>query len=159
MQSSTKSCAAKLVLVSFLLAAAGAALAADPSSDPTSAVLPSEVQWKPDPRGPGIFTAVVSGDPKQPGLYVLRVRMLEGAKLPPHRHPDLRSVTVLSGEFHLGIGEVFDAASMKAYPAGAHVLIPANVPHYGWVRSGESIQQDCGWGPTGSTPVAASATR
>lgn len=146
------------VVASLLLACGGAAtFAADRETAGVTAVSSGEVQWKPDSRGPGIFTSVISGDPKQPGLYVLRVRMLQDAKLPPHRHPDLRSVTVLTGEFYLGIGEVFDVGKMKGYPAGSHILIPANVPHYGWVKAGESIQQDCGWGPTGSTPVTPSA--
>jgi quercetin dioxygenase-like cupin family protein len=154
-----RSLAARLV-VSLPFACGGAAtLADDPGAGGVTSVSPGDVQWKADSRGPGIFTAVVAGDPKQPGLYVLRVRMLQDAKLPPHRHPDLRSVTVLSGEFYLGVGEVFEVGKMKAYPAGSHIMIPPNVPHFGWVKSGESIQQDCGWGPTGSTPVTPSASR
>ena len=60
-------------------------------------VAPGAVKWGDGPPGlpPGARVAVVSGDPKGSGLYVLRVRMLADAKLPPHRHPDLRSVTVL----------------------------------------------------------------
>lgn len=120
----------------------------------TVAVMPGDVAWKPDPRAAGMYTAVVAGDPKQPGLYVLRVKMEAGARLPPHRHPDVRHVTVLTGVFLLGVGEVFDESRMTAYPAGSFIVIPANIPHYGWVKSGESITQDQGWGPTGSTPVA-----
>jgi quercetin dioxygenase-like cupin family protein len=123
-----------------------------------AAVAPEEVAWKPDARGPGLQSAVVSGDPKQPGPYVLRVKMSQDARLPPHRHPDVRYVTVLTGVFHLGFGETFDAARLKAYPAGSLIVIPANVPHFAWVERGESIQQDMGWGPTGSTPVAPAAT-
>jgi quercetin dioxygenase-like cupin family protein len=150
MSISSKMRAMRLALLSLAVVAGDETLA----DEQAAAVTPSEVQWKPDSRGPGIYSAVVSGDPKKPGLYVLRVRMLQDAKLQPHRHPDLRSVTVLSGEFYLGVGEAFDEAKMKAYPAGSHIVIPANVPHYGWVKAGESIQQDCGWGPTGSTPVS-----
>ena len=148
-----------LVFVSLGAAVVSPTLGDDGATNRAQAVTPADVQWKPDSRGPGIFTAVVSGDPKQPGVYVLRVRMLQDSKLQPHRHPDLRSVTVLTGEFHLGFGEVFDESKMKAYPAGSHIVIPANLAHYGWVKSGESIQQDCGWGPTGSTPVTTSAGR
>ena len=124
-----------------------------PGEEPV-AVLPDDVQWKPDARGPGMYTAVVSGNPKQAGPYVLRVKMTEDARLPPHRHPDVRYVTVLTGEFYVGFGETFDLGAMKRYPAGSLIVIPANAPHFGWVKSGESIQQDIGWGPTGSSPVS-----
>ncbi len=117
---------------------------------PAAAVLPDEVAWRADPRGPGIQVATLSGDPKAAGPYVLRVRMTEGARLLPHRHPDVRFVTVLTGTFHLGFGETFDAAAMRPYPAGSLIVIPAGTWHYGWVKSGESVTQDNGWGPTGT---------
>lgn len=117
-------------------------------------VMPSEVHWNSDPRAPGIQTAVLSGDPKHAGLYVLRFRLAQDAKLPPHRHPDTRYVTILTGELYLGFGDTFDVGRMKAYPAGSFIMIPANAPHYAAVKSGEVMEQDCGMGPTGSTPVA-----
>jgi quercetin dioxygenase-like cupin family protein len=135
-----------------VLSSSALAVRADGTEQPV-AVAPDEVQWKPDARGPGLHAAVLSGDPKQPGPYVLRVKMSEGARLPPHRHPDVRYVTVLTGVFYLGFGETFDPSRLKAYPAGSLIVIPANVAHFAWVKAGESIQQDSGWGPTGSSPA------
>jgi len=36
-----------------------------------------------------------------------------------HTHPDYREVTVLSGTWRTGYGEKFDAAALKALPAGS----------------------------------------
>ncbi len=134
-----------------------AALALIPSSgapggavQPATSVLPGDVAWRPDPRGAGIQVATLSGDPKAAGPYVLRVRMEAGSRLPPHRHPDVRFVTVLTGTFLLGFGETFDPAALRPYPAGSLVVIPPGVPHFGLVKEGESITQDNGWGPTGT---------
>jgi quercetin dioxygenase-like cupin family protein len=129
------------------------ALPADPEAGSPRATAPQDVEWKPDPRAPGVQMAVLAGDPKQAGPYVLRVKMTGGARLPAHRHPDVRYVTVLSGVFHLGFGEDFDPVALKPYPAGSLIVIPANTPHFGWVKDGESITQDNGWGPTGSAPA------
>jgi quercetin dioxygenase-like cupin family protein len=120
------------------------------AAPPATSVLPGDVAWRPDPRGPGIHVATLSGDPKTAGPYVLRVKMAAGSRLPPHRHPDVRFVTVLSGTFLLGFGDTFDPAALRAYPAGSLVVIPAGVSHFGLVKDGESITQDNGWGPTGT---------
>ncbi len=140
-----------------LACAVAAALALVPTSGapgdavpPATSVLPGDVAWRPDPRGPGIHVATLSGDPRAAGPYVLRVKMTAGSRLPPHRHPDVRFVTVLTGTFLLGFGETFDAAALRPYPAGSLVVIPAGVPHFGQVSEGESITQDNGWGPTGT---------
>ena len=72
-----------------------------------------------------------------------------------------RRIGILGGTFdpiHRGHTDL-GAAADNALELSRVIVIPANVPHYGWVKSGESTQQDCGWGPTGSTPVATSAAR
>ncbi len=136
--------------VASMLALVPASGAPGDAAQPTTSVLPGDVAWRPDPRGAGIQVATLSGDPKATGPYVLRVRMEAGSRLPPHRHPDVRFVTVLTGTFLLGFGETFDLAALRPYPAGSLVVIPPGVPHFGLVKEGESITQDNGWGPTGT---------
>jgi quercetin dioxygenase-like cupin family protein len=46
----------------------------------------------------------------------------------------------------LGIGETFDQAKLKAYPAGSFILIPAHVAHFLAVTEGPVIVQVSGHG-------------
>jgi len=72
-----------------------------------------------------------------------------GVKLPPHRHPEHRVYTVLSGVFYIGLGEHFDEAKLEAYPPGSLVVLPGGTPHFHWARSGEYVTQVSAMGPLG----------
>jgi quercetin dioxygenase-like cupin family protein len=71
-----------------------------------------------------------------------------GYKLAPHSHPDSREVTILSGTWYTGYGETFDAAALKALPAGSFYTEPANLAHFVEVREPVLIQVS-GIGPSG----------
>ena len=45
----------------------------------------------------------VDGDPGKEGLFVYRVKVPAGYKIPPHKHKASENVTVLSGVFFVGI--------------------------------------------------------
>jgi hypothetical protein len=36
----------------------------------------------------------------------------------PHKHPEDRVYTVISGVFSVGLGDEFDAGKLEAYPPG-----------------------------------------
>jgi quercetin dioxygenase-like cupin family protein len=112
--------------------------------------MPADVKWKDSPF-PGVQTAVISGDPTQAGLYVVRAKYGPGAKVMPHTHPDTRYDTGLSGELYFGFGETFDPSNTKLYPAGAQITVPANMPHFAWVKNGEAVLQEVGIGPSATT--------
>ena len=48
--------------------------------------------------------AVLVGEPSQVGPYVIRVKVPSGVKLMPHKHPEDRIYTVISGVFYIGLG-------------------------------------------------------
>ena len=63
-------------------------------------VLPEDIEWKPFPAfPPSVRLAVLVGQPSEPGPYVIRVKVPSGVKLMPHRHPEDRVYTVMSGVF------------------------------------------------------------
>jgi quercetin dioxygenase-like cupin family protein len=95
---------------------------------------------------------VVSGDPGQPGLYVVRLKMPAGYKIAPHWHPTDEHVTVLSGTFALGMGETFEKGAMKDLPPGGYALLPAEMRHYALAKT-EAIVQVHGMGPFALTYV------
>src|SRR5262245_59244295 len=76
------------------------------------AILPEQIDWKPFAAfPPGVQLAVVVGQPTEPGPYVIRVKAPLGAKLMPHRHPEDRVYTVISGVFYIGFGDRFDGGA------------------------------------------------
>lgn len=113
-------------------------------------ILPEEIEWKPFPSfPPAARLAVVVGDPSKAGPYVVRVKLPAGVKLMPHRHPEDRIYTVMSGVFYIGLGEVFDADALHAYPRGAVVVLPGGTYHFHWAKTGEYVTQVTALGPLG----------
>jgi quercetin dioxygenase-like cupin family protein len=118
--------------------------------DVFKAILPDDVDWKPFPSfPPGVLLAVVVGQPSQPGSYTIRVKAPHGAKLMPHKHPEDRVYTVISGVFYIGLGDEFDASKLEAYPPGAVIVLPGNTHHFHWAKSGEYVTQITAIGPLG----------
>jgi quercetin dioxygenase-like cupin family protein len=121
-----------------------------PGQDVFKGILPDDVDWKPFPAfPPSVRLAVVVGRPSEPGLYTIRVKAPHGAKLMPHRHPEDRVYTVISGVFYIGLGEQFDADKLQAYPPGSVIVLPGNTHHFHWAKSGEYVTQITALGPLG----------
>jgi quercetin dioxygenase-like cupin family protein len=113
-------------------------------------ILPEDFDWKPFPAfPPSARLAVVVGEPSKPGPYVIRVKVPSGVKLMPHKHPEDRVYTVISGVFYIGLGDQFDADKLQAYPPGSVIVLPGNTPHFHWARSGEYVSQVTAIGPLG----------
>ena len=113
-------------------------------------VLPENVQFEAFAAFPtGAQLAVLVGDPKKAGPYVVRVKVANGVKLMPHTHPEDRIYTVISGVFYIGLGKTFDESKLVAYGPGSVVVLPAHTPHFHWAKSGEYVTQVTGVGPLG----------
>jgi hypothetical protein len=67
----------------------------------------------------------------------------------PHKHPEDRTSTVLSGVFYIGLGEKFDESKLTAYAPCSMVVLPGNQPHFHWAKSGEYMSQITAIGPLG----------
>jgi len=113
-------------------------------------ILPEDVDWKPFAAfPPEVRLAVMVGTPSEPSPYVIRVKVPAGVKLMPHRHPEDRIYTVLSGVFYIGLGEKFDADRLQAFPLGSVVVLPGGSWHFHWAKSGEYVTQVTAIGPLG----------
>jgi quercetin dioxygenase-like cupin family protein len=91
-------------------------------------------------------SAVIMGDPRQPGPFVTRARYKEGMKVMPHSHPGDVYLTVLSGTLLYAEGETFDESKFKEFPAGSFLVERANVPHYAMAKTAV-VFQAAGTGP------------
>jgi len=126
------------------------ARAHQPGQDVFKSVLPDDIDWKPFPAfPPSVRLAVVVGQPAEHAPYTIRVKSPHGAKLMPHKHPEDRVYTVISGVFYIGLGDEFDASKLEAYPPGAVVILPGNTSHFHWAKSGEYVTQVTAMGPLG----------
>lgn len=113
-----------------------------------SKTVPADIKYEPIPFAPGAEVAYLAGDGNKPENYSLRVHLSQGAKIPPHTHPDTRMIVVLSGELFVGSGARLDSDSGSLLPAGSFLTIPAGAIHWSWAKNGETTYQEFGTGPT-----------
>ena len=104
-----------------------------------------DLKWTPIIKGCDL--ANVAGDPSAEGApFVVRLRCVDGAKIPAHWHPTNENVTVLKGTFLAGMGETFDETKMTAMNVGNFVTMPKEMRHFA-MSKGETIVQVHGAGP------------
>jgi anti-sigma factor ChrR (cupin superfamily) len=141
----------KLVWAFGVLLVGGATAFAQEVRMPINA---DDLKWGPAPNvfPAGAQIAVISGDPFKDGLYVVRLKLPTGYQIPAHYHPTSEYVTVLSGEFHIGMGDKLDTQKGQLLRAGGFAEAPAEMHHYAW-STGESIVQVHGQGPFAITYV------
>ncbi len=121
--------------------AALASLAAAPQEIPVMTP-PADLKWADASPAlpPGPKAAVLFGDPKAEGPFVMRVKLPADYKVPPHFHPGTEQVTVISGTLHAAMGDAFDASKAKAMPAGSFISLPAKNPHFVFTKEETVIQ-------------------
>ena len=113
-------------------------------------ILPEDIDWQPFPAfPPAVRLAVIVGHPSDPGPYVIRVKAPGGTRLMPHRHPEDRIYTVMSGVFYIGLGDRFDGDKVQPFPPGSVIVLPGNTSHFHWAKSGEYVTQVTAIGPLG----------
>ncbi|HEY7496793.1 MAG TPA: cupin domain-containing protein [Candidatus Tectomicrobia bacterium] len=115
-------------------------------------VTPDDLQWTDVASLPGAKLAVIEGPITEAVPFTFRVKFPANSKVAPHWHPATERVTVLSGTLHLGVGDTFDQAKLKALPAGSISIMEPKMHHFAWT-SEETIVQLSGMGPWGITYV------
>ena len=126
----------------FLLAAAAACLASITATAAQAQVNASDLKWAPAPPGlpAGAQLAVLSGDPGKAGLFTARIKFPAGYTVPPHHHPADEMVTVIEGDFALGMGDKFDREAMTLMKPGGYALAAKTMNHYVTSASGGIVQ-------------------
>lgn len=142
-----------IALAGLLIAAAPPAL--QPGLQPEFKIVPVEqVQWQALPGTPGVESALIAGNPSQPGTYVIRVKFPPHVMDRPHSHSRDRYVTVLQGHWYAGTGPDFDPAKAKRLGPGSFMFHPAGGVHWDGSGSDETvIVQIIGEGPLTSADL------
>jgi hypothetical protein len=132
----------------------GAAADAAMSEGAFVRLTPEDVPWQDVPGTPGVKQAVLAGDPKGTGLYVIRLKFPPHVMDQPHFHPNDRFVTVLKGTWYTGTGDHWDPAKAVPLKAGSYMFHPGRGVHWDGSNSDEEvIVQIVGLGPGDTTPV------
>jgi quercetin dioxygenase-like cupin family protein len=109
----------------------------------------TEVKWsEAPPILPGAQISVLYGDPAKEGVFVMRVKFPANYRVPPHTHPVDEIVTVISGEFNIGMGKEFNEAQTKPYTAGGLIAMPPGTEHFVHTKQ-ETVIQISTRGPWG----------
>jgi len=103
----------------------------------------------------GIDTVVLKGDPDNAGVYTIMLRVPAHTKIAAHSHRDDRVATVISGTWHIGYGEKFDEAKLKALPSGSFYTEPPSVAHFAETGDEAVVVQITGFGPSSTDYVDA----
>jgi hypothetical protein len=113
-----------------------------------------KLQWAPAPDAlpKGAKMAVVRGDPSSAGPFTVRLSMPNKFIVPPHYHPTAETVTVKVGTLLAGMGDTFNADSMKPLRKGQSADIPAKQHHFVQTR-GATVIEISGKGPFAITYV------
>jgi quercetin dioxygenase-like cupin family protein len=129
------------------------ALAAAPPTD--FRIVPVDsVQWQPVPNSHGVESALIAGNPAQPGTYVIRVKFPPHVMDRPHHHSRDRHVTVLQGRWFAGTGPDFAPGKAQVLTPGSYMFHPAGGVHWDGSNSDDTvIVQIIGEGPVTSADV------
>ncbi len=113
----------------------------------------AELKWEPVPSLPkGAVAAVIEGPMSEAVPFTIRIKVPANYKIPPHFHPAVERVTVLSGEFHMATGDKFDEKKLMALKVGDMMIMQPKTSHYAWTKVPTVVQLH-GTGPWGVTYV------
>lgn len=115
---------------------------------------PTDIKWSDAPPSlpKGAKVDVLEGDLASPGPFTMRVMLPAGYKVPPHFHPGIEHVTVLSGSFFMALGDRWDESKGHEMTAGSFGYMAAGARHYAWTKK-PTVLQIHGMGPWGITYV------
>jgi hypothetical protein len=101
-----------------------------------------KVQWGPAPAAlpAGAEIAVLEGNPSEKGPVTLRLRFPANYNIPAHWHSMTERVTVLSGAFHVGMGDKLDRHATQTLDPGGFVSLPATMRHFAWTATPTVVQ-------------------
>lgn len=128
---------------------------ADAAAKPAHMIVTADqVTWAAGPPSlaAGAQAAMLHGDPTQEGVFVMRLKLPAGFRIAPHTHPKPEIVTVISGAFNVGMGDVADKARAQQLPAGSFFAFDPGMAHYAHVEE-ETVVQISSTGPWAITYI------
>ncbi len=113
---------------------------------------PAQLVWNDLPALPGVKIVVIEGPLTEAVPIMFRLKFPANYRVPPHRHPGIEHITIISGTLNIGMGETFDMEKTHALTQGSVAIMPPGTPHFVWT-SEETIGQVHSTGPWSVTYV------
>ena len=113
---------------------------------------PAELTWNDLPSLPGVKIAVIEGPLTQAVPIMFRLKFPANYQVPPHSHPGIEHITILSGTLNMGMGDMFDKTKTRALTPGSVAIMPPGTHHFVWT-SEETVGQVHSTGPWSVTYV------
>ena len=131
--------------VAIALACLGMPALAEPEAH--MMVIPADLKWADVPSlPPGAKVSVIEGPLNEAVPFTLRLKLPADYKVPAHWHPAIEHVTVISGTFNMGTGDMLDPSKTKPLSAGSVAIMQPKTNHFAWTKE-ETIIQVHGVGP------------
>ena len=143
---------AALAVAPFASAQDKAKPAATPAATPAPAAAnhkmwtAKDLEWKDLPSIKGAKIALLEGPMNEEKPFTARLKIPAGGKIPPHTHPGIEHVTVISGSFAMALGEKWDDKALHTMGAGDVMIMQPNTAHFAMAK-GEAVVQIHGMGP------------
>lgn len=134
-----------MVKVAILVTVLMASLALAGSKSEFVRMTSGDLQW--EQLEPGLDMAVLEGDPRGEGYYILRARFQPGTFSAPHFHPNTRYVTVIEGTWWTGTGAIWDKDNAVPLGPGSYMKHPAGAAHYDGAKDEQVIVEIHGIAP------------
>jgi quercetin dioxygenase-like cupin family protein len=84
---------------------------------------------------------ILYGDPESSGEpFVMRIRELPGAIVPPHSHPVDEHITVVQVTWYFGLGEEFKSEALQELKPGSYAFAPKGSWMFGYSPDGTIVQ-------------------
>ena len=101
-----------------------------------------ELKWAAGPPSlpPGTEVVVLEGNPRERGIFTMRLRIVDETVIAPHWHPRAERVTVLSGKLGVGFGDEVDRENVHYFTAGDFYVNPPMAHHYLYFASDSEVQ-------------------
>jgi len=99
-----------------------------------------DLKWTDTPSLPGAKLAVIEGPLNEAKPFTMRLRFPANYKIAPHHHSAIEHVTVIRGEFNMGVGEKFEQGKGTALKPGDVAIMQPGTPHYAWTTQETEIQ-------------------
>ena len=101
-----------------------------------------KVQWGPAPPvlPAGAQISVLEGNPSEKGAVTLRLKFPANYNIPAHWHSMTERITVISGTFHVGMGDKLDRQATQTLEAGGFVSLPGSMRHFAWTATPTVVQ-------------------
>lgn len=144
----------KIAAVSLALGLGGSITASVSAADYT-AVMRKDIKWQDAPSiGKGAKTAVIDGDPKSSGPFVMRLMVPANTTIKAHTHPTKENVTVLSGTLYFAAGDKLNPKTAKAFGPGSYFSVAQGMPMIAYTKDKETVLQLHSNGPWGIEYIA-----